>query len=58
MGTIGAIELRTDDAGYLSAMRPKLYQFSGTRGTAAAVGECRRFAAPCNLEAELNRVST
>jgi adenosylmethionine-8-amino-7-oxononanoate aminotransferase len=27
IGTIGAIELRTDDAGYLSAMRPKLYQF-------------------------------
>src|SRR6202162_809580 len=26
MGTIGAIELRADDAGYLSAMRPELYQ--------------------------------
>jgi adenosylmethionine-8-amino-7-oxononanoate aminotransferase len=27
IGTIGAIELRAEDAGYLSAMRPKLYQF-------------------------------
>src|ERR1700719_2384454 len=27
MGTIGAIELRAEDAGYLSAMRAKLYQF-------------------------------
>lgn len=27
IGTIGAIELRTNDAGYLSAMRPKLYAF-------------------------------
>ena len=32
IGTIGAIELRTDDAGYLSAMRPKLYQFFIERG--------------------------
>ena len=27
VGTMGAIELRTDDTGYLSAMRTKLYQF-------------------------------
>jgi len=27
IGTMGAIELRTEDAGYLSAMRPKLYGF-------------------------------
>jgi adenosylmethionine-8-amino-7-oxononanoate aminotransferase len=27
IGSIGAIELRTDDAGYLSAMRTKLYQY-------------------------------
>jgi adenosylmethionine---8-amino-7-oxononanoate aminotransferase len=27
IGTIGAIELQAGDAGYLSAMRPKLYQF-------------------------------
>lgn len=27
IGSIGAIELRTDDAGYLSSMRPKLYKF-------------------------------
>ena len=27
-----AIELRTDDAGYLSAMRPKLYRFFLERG--------------------------
>ena len=32
IGTVGAIELRTDDAGYLSAMRPKLYQFFLERG--------------------------
>ena len=32
VGTIGAIELRADDAGYLSAMRPKLYQFFLERG--------------------------
>jgi adenosylmethionine-8-amino-7-oxononanoate aminotransferase len=32
IGTIGAIELRTDEAGYLSAMRPKLYQFFLERG--------------------------
>ncbi len=32
LGTIGAIELRADDAGYLSAMRPKLYQFFLERG--------------------------
>ena len=32
IGTIGAIELRTDDAGYLSAMRPKLYAFFLERG--------------------------
>jgi adenosylmethionine-8-amino-7-oxononanoate aminotransferase len=27
IGSIGAIELRADDAGYLSAMRPQLYRF-------------------------------
>lgn len=27
IGTIAAVELLTDDAGYLSAMRPKLYRF-------------------------------
>jgi adenosylmethionine-8-amino-7-oxononanoate aminotransferase len=27
IGTVGAMELRAEDAGYLSAMRPKLYQF-------------------------------
>jgi adenosylmethionine-8-amino-7-oxononanoate aminotransferase len=32
IGTIGAIELRADDAGYLSAMRPKLYYFFLERG--------------------------
>jgi adenosylmethionine-8-amino-7-oxononanoate aminotransferase len=32
IGTIGAIELRAVDAGYLSAMRPKLYQFFLERG--------------------------
>ena len=32
IGTIGAIELRADDAGYLSAMRPKLYRFFLERG--------------------------
>jgi len=32
LGTVGAIELRTDDAGYLSALRPKLYEFFLQRG--------------------------
>jgi adenosylmethionine---8-amino-7-oxononanoate aminotransferase len=32
IGTMGAIELRADDAGYLSAMRPKLYNFFLERG--------------------------
>jgi adenosylmethionine-8-amino-7-oxononanoate aminotransferase len=32
IGTMGAIELRADDAGYLSAMRPKLYRFFLDRG--------------------------
>ena len=32
IGTIGAIELRAEDAGYLSAMRPKLYNFFLDRG--------------------------
>jgi adenosylmethionine-8-amino-7-oxononanoate aminotransferase len=32
IGTIGAVELRAGDAGYLSAMRPKLYQFFLERG--------------------------
>jgi adenosylmethionine-8-amino-7-oxononanoate aminotransferase len=32
IGTIGAIELLAEDAGYLSAMRPKLYRFFLDRG--------------------------
>jgi adenosylmethionine---8-amino-7-oxononanoate aminotransferase len=32
IGTIGAIELKAQDAGYLSAMRPKLYRFFLERG--------------------------
>jgi adenosylmethionine-8-amino-7-oxononanoate aminotransferase len=32
IGTMGAIELRAEDAGYLSAMRPKLYRFFLDRG--------------------------
>ena len=32
IGSIGALELKTDDAGYLSAMRPKLYRFFLDRG--------------------------
>jgi adenosylmethionine-8-amino-7-oxononanoate aminotransferase len=32
IGTMGAIELRAEDAGYLSAMRPKLYAFFIERG--------------------------
>ena len=32
IGTIGAIELRAEDSGYLSAMRPKLYRFFLDRG--------------------------
>jgi adenosylmethionine-8-amino-7-oxononanoate aminotransferase len=32
IGTVGAIELRADDPGYLSEMRPKLYAFFIERG--------------------------
>jgi adenosylmethionine-8-amino-7-oxononanoate aminotransferase len=32
IGTIGAVELRAADAGYLSAMRPKLHRFFLDRG--------------------------
>lgn len=32
IGSIGALELRAEDAGYLSAMRPKLYAFFLDRG--------------------------
>jgi adenosylmethionine---8-amino-7-oxononanoate aminotransferase len=32
IGSVGALELRAEDAGYLSAMRPKLYQFFLERG--------------------------
>ncbi|HEV2196006.1 MAG TPA: adenosylmethionine--8-amino-7-oxononanoate transaminase [Candidatus Acidoferrum sp.] len=32
IGSIGALELRAEDAGYVSAMRPKLYQFFLERG--------------------------
>lgn len=32
LGTMGAVELRAEDAGYLSAMRPKLYRFFLDRG--------------------------
>jgi len=32
IGTMGAVELRAEDAGYLSAMRPKLYNFFLERG--------------------------
>ena len=32
IGAVGALELRAEDAGYLSALRPKLYQFFLERG--------------------------
>jgi adenosylmethionine---8-amino-7-oxononanoate aminotransferase len=32
IGTVGALELRADDSGYLSALRPKLYGFFLERG--------------------------
>lgn len=32
IGTIGVMELRAEDAGYLSSMRPRLYQFFLERG--------------------------
>ncbi|MGB2626827.1 MAG: adenosylmethionine--8-amino-7-oxononanoate transaminase [Candidatus Acidiferrum sp.] len=32
IGSIGALELRADDAGYLSSLRPKLYNFFLERG--------------------------
>src|SRR6202040_33055 len=58
MGTIGAIELRTDDAGYLSAMRPKLYQFFLERGVLLRpLGNVVYVLPPYVIsEAELNRV--
>ena len=58
MGTIGAIELRADDAGYLSAMRPKLYQFFLQRGVLLRpLGNVIYVLPPYVIsEAELNRV--
>jgi adenosylmethionine-8-amino-7-oxononanoate aminotransferase len=58
MGTIGAIELRADDAGYLSAMRPKLYQFFLERGVLLRpLGNVIYVLPPYVIsEAELNRV--
>jgi adenosylmethionine---8-amino-7-oxononanoate aminotransferase len=58
MGTIGAIELRTNDAGYLSAMRPKLYQFFLERGVLLRpLGNVVYVLPPYVIsEAELNRV--
>jgi len=32
IGSVGAVELRVEDAGYLSAVRPRLYQFFIERG--------------------------
>jgi len=32
IGAVGALELRAEDPGYLSALRPKLYQFFLERG--------------------------
>lgn len=58
MGTIGVIELRADDAGYLSAMRPKLYQFFLERGVLLRpLGNVIYVLPPYVIsEAELNRV--
>jgi adenosylmethionine-8-amino-7-oxononanoate aminotransferase len=58
MGTIGAIELRADDAGYLSAMRPKLYHFFLERGVLLRpLGNVIYVLPPYVIsEAELNRV--
>jgi adenosylmethionine---8-amino-7-oxononanoate aminotransferase len=58
MGTIGAIELRADDSGYLSAMRPKLYQFFLERGVLLRpLGNVIYVLPPYVIsEAELNRV--
>jgi adenosylmethionine-8-amino-7-oxononanoate aminotransferase len=58
LGTIGAIELRADDAGYLSAMRPKLYQFFLERGVLLRpLGNVIYVLPPYVIsEAELNRV--
>ena len=47
IGTVAAIELRADDAGYLSALRPKLYQFlSRSRRIAAPPRKCDLRLAP------------
>jgi len=58
IGTIGAMELRADDAGYLSAMRPKLYQFFLERGVLLRpLGNVVYVLPPYVIsEAELNRV--
>jgi adenosylmethionine-8-amino-7-oxononanoate aminotransferase len=58
LGTMGAIELRADDAGYLSAMRPKLYQFFLERGVLLRpLGNVIYVLPPYVIsEAELNRV--
>src|SRR5712672_298040 len=58
IGTIGAIELRADDPGYLSAMRPKLYQFFLERGVLLRpLGNVIYVLPPYVIsEAELNRV--
>jgi adenosylmethionine---8-amino-7-oxononanoate aminotransferase len=58
IGTIGALELRAEDAGYLSAMRPKLYQFFLERGVLLRpLGNVVYILPPYVIEAEeLHRV--
>ena len=49
IGSVAAIELRADDAGYFSQMRPKLYKFFLDAGNfASPAGQrCLHFAAVC-----------
>lgn len=58
IGTMGAIELRADDAGYLSALRPRLYKFFLDRDILLRpLGNVIYILPPyCTAPAEINRV--
>jgi adenosylmethionine-8-amino-7-oxononanoate aminotransferase len=58
IGSVAAIELRTDDAGYLSALRPKLYTFFLDRGVLLRpLGNVIYVLPPyCIASAELNHI--
>lgn len=58
IGTIGAIELRVDDAGYLSTLRPRLYKFFLDRDVLLRpLGNVIYILPPyCTAPAEIHRV--